>query len=145
MKYAVIAMVFMLCLHARPVAAFEHVGCHSLDNNSCWHAVNHGVRPVSVRCDGYGRDQLFAVHALTHKQVYSYQYSQGWADGLGYFEPNVTVRCRVRCRDGRSAVLNFCLRGYGDRVAIEADDEAVSIVVRAFWSSDVHSLHAPLS
>ena len=140
-----LASMLMLMVSAMPrsAGAHERVGCNTLDDNSCWHARNDSGSSMDVRCKGYGRDRLFSAQSLEDSQTYAYQYSQGWADGLGYFEPGVAIRCRAAAEDGRNAVVDFMLTDYGDRVSIQMTEEELVVVVRAFWSKQVRIARTP--
>lgn len=71
-------LAVMHTAHARP--------CRNLDNNSCWHARNQTNQPIELSCSYFERTtrEIFVTGPIAAEGIFSYQFDQGWADGLGF-------------------------------------------------------------
>ena len=105
------------------------------DENSLWRAQNRSSVAVDLWCDGYGDSPLFAVNGLLPQALYTHQFNRGWADGMGYFEPNVPIHCSVTDEVHPASTFDFETLDYGDTVWIFIDATTITVTVQKYWAS----------
>ncbi len=101
-------------------------------SNSCWAVDNRTDNAVQVYCWGYGQDPLLACTVDAGRQETN-QFDRGWADGLGYIDPNVPLHCRVGSVDRLPVQIDFLSLSYGDAVHLRVDAQRFGLTVQESW------------
>jgi hypothetical protein len=105
----------------------------NFDHNSCWHVINSSSHKISISCRGRGSDNIFHINNLKSKKIYFYQFNEGFADGLGFPEPNTDFKCKITLKNKKETTINFSTIDWGDRVKIIVNNYNVIVLLNPFW------------
>lgn len=111
--------------------AHTHVNCSNYKGNSCWFANNKSQDIVSISCkDSY---QSEFKTQLNPDGNYSYQFCDGWGDGLGYPETGVASDCIVQYQNGKNINFRIVAIDWGNRVDFVVNDNNVAVSLTTTW------------
>lgn len=113
--------------------AHSHVNCADPKGNSCWFAKNESSNPVSIFCSDPHRAEFKTNLAPT--DLYSYQFCNGYADGLGYPEPGMPTDCQVQYANGKIISFRFYSIDWGNRVDLTVKEAEIALKLSSVWNT----------
>lgn len=113
--------------------AHSHINCSSQSGNSCWFANNNSQYSANISCmDSYKTE--FKTQLNTNGN-YSYQFCDGWGDGLGYPEPGIATECVVQYQNSKIINFRFSSIDWGNKVEFFINESNVSVRLTQAWYS----------
>lgn len=107
--------------------------CISYNGNSCWFAEDKSQTPTSFFCQDKYKSE-FKVQ-LNSNEKFSYQFSLGYGDGMGYPEPGVISNCTVQYGNGKVIRFQFASIDWGNKVEMTSHDDDVAVTLTTVWFS----------
>lgn len=129
------------------LGAYAYGQCRSIDNGSCWNAINESSFKVDLACtstDSKAYGQFFKTQLDTENaKSYSKQFDTSWGDGMGFPEPQTRFTCQIKMHDShKSAQIDFETLNWGDRVQIKITDRELSVLLRSNWNQQTKTCKA---
>lgn len=124
-------LAFLFLFISQLSFAHTHPNCTNYQGNSCWFANNKSQGTVSISCkDSY---QSEFKTQLNSDGNYSYQFCDGWGDGMGYPETGVASDCAVQYQSGKNINFRIAAIDWGNRVDFVVNESNVAVSLTTTW------------